>query len=93
MCVELPDENDVPYGKILGVVKIADCIEYPQPLEQLSIDTQPLVTDPWAFGPFCWMLENPALFEEPIEATGKQRLYDVEIEGIQWQNEPSNETN
>lgn len=79
--VEWPDEEEVDYGQVIGTVEIVDCIAYPRPLEQLTIDTQPLQEDPHAFGPYCWMLENPQLFSSPFEATGRQRLYDVEIPG------------
>ena len=61
--VALPD--DVPAGVILGTVDLTDCQPFAGPLR----------ADPWACGPWCWILENPRPFITPIPARGQQRLW------------------
>lgn len=57
---------DIPTGAILGTVNVAGCV----PLADAPID------DPFAEGPFCWLLDDVRAFPEPIPAEGKLSLWD-----------------
>lgn len=59
---KIPDE--LPMG-ILGTAVVAG---YTTPEKTKS---------PWAFGPFCWVLKDPILLDEPIECKGKLGLWNV----------------
>lgn len=56
----------LPCGVILGTVVLIDVV----PVAQLS-------DDPWACGPWCFMLERPQLFREPIPYAGRLTLFEV----------------
>lgn len=66
----LPPVNLVR-GCILGSVKMVDVV----PLEGVS-------SDPWAFGPWCWILESPVLFPEPVPWKGQLSLFDIPLEAL-----------
>jgi hypothetical protein len=58
--------TELATGVILGTV---DLVSICSPRE--------LAGDPWAFGPWCWRLENPQPFAEPIPWRGQLGLFDV----------------
>lgn len=64
--VTLP--SDLAVGVILGTVDLVSVCS-----------SSELAGDPWAFGPWCWKLENPQLFEQPIPWRGQQGLFDVPL--------------
>lgn len=68
LLIELP--RDLPRGMILGAVDLVDCVELSPatPIEQLDLG-------PWAFGPWCWLLENVMRFETPIACRGSLGLW------------------
>lgn len=37
----------------------------------------------WAFGPWCWELEEPRPFARPIPGPGRRGLYEVELPGME----------
>ncbi len=58
------------YGKLLGVVDVVDCLpSWDLPSSFLS--------DPFVFGPMCWVLANPRPLKTPIPLKGRQQLFTV----------------
>ena len=53
------------FGAIIGLADIEDVIEYGPRVE----------TNPWACGPFCWLMTNPRFLERPIPLKGKLNLF------------------
>ena len=64
----LPPYSDLVYGAIIGVVDVVDCV----PVEQVA-------GDPFAEGPWCWILENPRAIE-PFPCRGQQNLFSVPLD-------------
>jgi hypothetical protein len=60
--------NSLPFGAIIGRVNLVDCVN-----EEEGKRIDPV----WANGPFCFVLENPVLFEPPIPYKGAQGFFDV----------------
>jgi hypothetical protein len=60
-------------GAILGVARFVECTR-PMlvPIRQL----------PWAFGPWCFVLERPRIFAEPIPYRGELGFFDVPDEAV-----------
>lgn len=56
------------FGAAIGVVDLIDV----QPLRQA------LETDPWARGPFCWLVGNGRFFDEPVPCKARLNLYAAE---------------
>lgn len=59
---------DLPRGVILGTVEVLDCVRVED-----WIGTHP--GDPWACGPWCWVLSTPVLFQRPVPVRGAQGLW------------------
>lgn len=51
----IPPGNELPLGALLGTVEVVDCV----PLEAVQ-------SDPFAGGPWCWILVNPQPISQPI---------------------------
>ena len=70
---------DVPFGAIVGCVELVGCV----PRVDLGFPSM-VEKYPWALdhvhmsGPYCWILEDPVMFEMPIPFTGKQGLFEVD---------------
>jgi len=64
----LPDGTPIPeglqYGAVLGEVDVVDCV----PVAEAP-------ASPFAFGPWCWLLENPRPLETPLKWRGGQMLW------------------
>lgn len=56
--------DNLPLGQIIGVVDLVD-------VQPMSPD---LELNPWAFGPYCWVLRNPRSII-PVSFRGKQGLF------------------
>lgn len=54
-------------GAYVGEVTVTNCIPYDAPLAAAE--------NPWAFGPWCWVLADPAAYPEPIPGRGYPSLY------------------
>ena len=54
---------------IIGTVDLVACQPY----------AGEITDDPWACGPWCWILENPRCFFEPIPASGKLSFWTSQI--------------
>lgn len=65
--------RDLPYGAVVGVATIADCVAF-NGLDRLPEAVEmrwPWLADHYhASGPWCWILEDARQFREPIPATG-----------------------
>lgn len=65
--VEVPAQ--VPTGAIVGGVEISDVVKHQS--DQRA--RQPLATGPW-----CWILDNPWAFANPVPARGYQTFFEVD---------------
>ena len=74
----LPDE--LPAGKILGKVRLVDCIKCDEEFKNMCLKEN---KDVYAKSPFdetyAWKLDNVEVFEEPIEAKGKLSFWEYDI--------------
>ena len=68
------DVEDVPFGAVVAVVNVAECVRFADlgcglfPGEDCSR---------YAFGPWCWVLENVQRLPEPVTVSGKQGLWNL----------------
>jgi hypothetical protein len=72
----LPQESDVHFGAILGVVQLQTCVVLDDPAG-LTLEQAALRADPFASGPVCWVLAEPRSFGRPIPYKGQVTLFDV----------------
>lgn len=63
-----PPADQLAFGAIIGYVDVVDCV----PVEDVA-------GDPYAFGPWCFVLANPVAIE-PIPMAGKLGLFEVDLE-------------
>jgi len=56
--------EDLPYGKILGMINVID------------VKAGPL-DNVWSFGLICWLMKNPRKFVTPILYRGRQGIFHV----------------
>jgi hypothetical protein len=63
-----PPAETLVFGAILGMVRLVDCLELPAYEKRFG-------KDPFARGPFCWVLENPQPFKEPFPCGGQVGLW------------------
>jgi hypothetical protein len=61
-----PDHLHLDFGTIIGVVELVDCIPVAQVRDQ-----------PFAEGPWCWILENPRPLAQPIPWRGALSFFHV----------------
>jgi hypothetical protein len=78
--VELPPDDQIVRGAVLGVVDLVDVISkaerrlFSNQRSAISILKGPLAT-----GPECWILEKPRPLDEPIPWAGKQGLWGIDL--------------
>lgn len=60
-------EGTITYSAILGTATLSDIVPLSEEVEN----------DPFASGPYCWMLREPKLFQTPIPTKPKLRLYNL----------------
>ena len=60
-----PPTGTLTYSAIIGTVTLSNIVPLSEEVED----------DPHAFGPFCWVLTEPKLFQTPIPTKPKLRLY------------------
>lgn len=65
--VGLPAWDTLPTRAVVGVVDVIDCV----PVAEIAR------SNPWAVGPWCWVLRNPVGFPSPLPFRGAQLLFDV----------------
>jgi len=87
--VEMP--RDLELGKIIGAVDLMDVVRigFEESGELVgvegfehSIAVDRLRGNPWAGGPWCWVLANPRAIEIAIPWPGRLGLFDVRDEDI-----------
>lgn len=65
-------------GRVLGVVDVTDVVAYPDAAGDGLFDQgdrQQLRDDPFASGPYCWLLANHVALDAPPAIAGKQTLW------------------
>ncbi len=74
--------RDLPRAALLGVVDLVDIVSYEKQTGPGACghngDTFDLAADPWATGPFCWIVRNPRALPEPVPRQGRQGLWRVD---------------
>ncbi|MEG4328630.1 DNA N-6-adenine-methyltransferase [Microcoleus sp. herbarium5] len=71
--LQIKSENDLPYGVIVAVAELTDCIEMSSWFMAKIAHSEKVLGD-WKKGRYAWKLENIRAIE-PIPATGKQGLW------------------
>lgn len=72
--------EDLPAGKILGKVKLVDCVKMsPEFKDVLLKENKDIYTDSCFKENYGWQLENIEVFDEQIEAKGKLSLWEYEL--------------
>ena len=64
-----PAESEMAFGAIIGVCDLVECLKY----EVVKLDVK---RDPFAEGPWCWMLENVRPMK-PVQYPGQQGIFRV----------------
>lgn len=67
---EVPPSESLTYGAIVAIVDLVDCVR----AEELPAE---FAGDPFAAGPFCWILANPKPLATPIPCSGARMVWDV----------------
>ena len=71
----LPEE--LIYGKILGKVKLVDCIKMlPEFKERLLKENDEIYTESSFKENYGWQIDDVVVFKEPIEAKGHLNLWE-----------------
>jgi hypothetical protein len=66
LMARVTDPTALAFGAIVAVVDLVDCV----PLDEVA-------SEPYAVGPWCWLLADPEPITPPVPARGMQRLFDV----------------
>ena len=67
------------YGAVVAIAELVDCAPCTQPGRYASKDCQDLIDDPFAFGPWCYVLTNIRPLHTPVPWKGQQGWFTVEI--------------
>lgn len=67
--MECPDETALPTGCIIGLAHVSKNIPYASPAGWALHD------DPWAFGPWCMIIDRVIPLPNPVIVSGKQGLW------------------
>src|SRR5262249_55417155 len=59
-----PHESALAFVAIIGVVEVVDCVRLAAVRD-----------NPWADGPWCWLLANPRPLAAPVFCRGFQKLW------------------
>lgn len=65
---ELPPAEALDFGAIVGTVELYDCV----PLAEVS-------SDPYALGPWCWLLRDPQPLPAPVPCLGQLGLFECPL--------------
>lgn len=85
----LPDK--IQKTMVLGIVKVVDCVqmtgEQGQPMN-VEPEHDWLNSHPYAFGPYCWILDDVRVLEKPFHWRGQQKLWNATelMESDAWKN-------
>lgn len=78
--VSRADAAELPRGVIVAVVRVVDCVK----VEDLSgglFPASPAMLE-FAFGPWCWILDEVRRLDTPIAATGMQGLWNLSSDQV-----------
>lgn len=70
---DVPQERNCPAGVVVGTVHLVGVHD----MKGCMVDDCPTCKDPWAFGPWLWLLERPLALATPIPCRGYQKLWDL----------------
>lgn len=67
-------------GRILGTVELVDCVAYaagaaPPPKDVADPQNGTVAADPFATGPWCWLLQDARWLPQPVEYAGQLGLW------------------
>lgn len=71
------DLEDLHFGAIVGAALLTDCLDWDTPLLGGDPQAVDLAFDPFAGGPYCWLLEAAFPFRLPVRLKGNVGLFDV----------------
>jgi activating signal cointegrator 1 len=77
-CLDMPSFYDLPFGEIIALATISDCIKMNTTLILKQPEEEIAVGD-WQVGRFAWKLENIRKPKRAIAVVGKQGLFDVDV--------------
>lgn len=73
--------KEIPTGKILGKVKLVDCIKMSPEIKNILLKENKDIYTKSAFKEnYGWQLTDVEIFEKPIEAKGQLSLWDYPID-------------
>lgn len=79
MTRRLPDRESLVFGALVGRVELVDVVRvdavkrmYPRHFDEIFVS-----------GPWCWILDDPVVFDEPIRYRGNRCLFDVSANVIE----------
>lgn len=73
--------EDMPLGKIIGKVKLVDCIKMsPEFKEMLLKENNEIYTKSSFQENYGWQVENVEVFNHPIPVKGQLSLWEYEVE-------------
>ena len=79
----LPEE--LPLGKILGKVKLVDCIKMSPDFKEILLKENNEIYTKSSFQEnYGWQLADVEVFKEPVEAKGHLSLWEYEIMGTNY---------
>jgi activating signal cointegrator 1 len=64
LMARVADPAGLAFGAAVAIVDLVDCV----PLAEVA-------SEPYAVGPWCWLLANPTPLEPPVPMRGMQRLF------------------
>lgn len=67
------------YGAVLGIAEMTGCVNLRTLAENPEHPLSWVRDDPYAEGPFCWLLENVQPLKQPYEVPGQQGLWTVDL--------------
>jgi len=74
--------DDMPFGAVVGVARLIDCMEWPWP-RPIPDNRRWLLDHPHAEGPYCFVLADVVRFAEPVPLVGCLGLFDVACEIVE----------
>ena len=72
--------ENIPFGKILGKVKLVDCIKMSPEFKEMLLKENNEIYNKSSFQEnFGWQLTDVEIFEKPIEAKGHLSLWEYDL--------------
>ena len=69
--------HDLTVGAVVALAELVDCAESPEP--GCYLRGVELVRDPFAFGPWCYVLANVRPLKKPIACRGQRGWFTVDV--------------